>query len=186
MLTPLDALRSLHWYVAQHLLEYDENFDIRIEGEETDFERPSALVTTAGPNNMTGSHRITTNIRPHTVYIYPPRGATTKDAKFEAENLVHVCEQMFRIGGHQGHPARVPNFDWDEVPAGTPLPDDASPVAYLRVSSLGVDEHKDPDDPKLRTVVCDVRVTWTSEARPLATGPLLQSVGAKPADDGLS
>lgn len=166
-----DALRSLRYYVAQHLLEYSEDFDIRLAIEDDAWERPAAVVQSAGPAQLGNtSRRIATYLRPFAVYIYPVSKPDPKAAQLEATRIEGVVQQMFRVGGHLGHPSRIPLFDWSGIEDNDPL-GDADPTGYMSISDLNVDHRPDPDDEKLQTVIVNIRLGWRAPGEAAVEGP---------------
>lgn len=171
-----DALRSLRYYVAQHLLDYNADFDIRLAIEEDAWERPAAVVQSAGPVQLGNtSRRIATFIRPFALYIYPPTQPDAKAAQLEAARVENVVQQMFRVGGHGGYPARIPLYDWSEIANNDPL-GEADPTGYLTVADLNADHRPDPDDEKLQTIVVNLRVNWRAPAASQVEGPEIEEV----------
>lgn len=173
----IDITRSLRRYAWKHLEAYDEDFDVRLAIEEDAFERPMAVVQTAGPV-QTGNQgrRTTTFIRPFVIYAYPKEGATAKEAELNALQVEETLYKAFRQGGHYGHPARIPIHDWSEVDYDEALPDDAweGRIGYMRVTDCNVDHRPDPDDEKLQTVICNVRLDWLGYGEIPEDGPLAE------------
>jgi hypothetical protein len=171
-----NALRSLRYYVAQHLLDYNEDFDIRLAIEEDAWERPAATVQSAGPAELQNTtRRVATSIRPFAVYIYPAIQADAKAAQLEASRVEDAVQRMFRVGGFGGHPARVPLYDWSDVADNEAL-GEADPLGYMFVSDSNVDHRPDPDDERLQTVIVNVRLNWRSAAEVPSEGAEIETV----------
>lgn len=169
----IDVLRSLRYYLTQYLKAHDSDYDIRLAIEEDAFARPMGVVQTAGPAQMRNEgRRITTTIRPYAFYIYPPEGATVKEAELEVARVEGVIQQLFQVGGHGGHPSRIPLWDWDGLDDNDPL-GNREPVAYATVADCNVDHRADSDDEKLQTVFANVRLSWRGPAQGEVLGPLI-------------
>lgn len=178
---PRDVIRSIHYHVAQHVKAYDAEFDIRLAIEEDAWERPAAIVQTAGPAVLSNQgRRIAETIRPFVVYLYPKAGATPKLAELEAQRLEGALAKIFQVGGFGGHPARIPLFDWSEIADGEGLPDGTEHVAWLKVKDATVDHKPDPDDETLQTVYANLRVSWRGVGEPMPSGPTLESITTTP------
>jgi hypothetical protein len=178
---PRDALRSLHHYTAQHLLALDEEYDIRLAIEEDAWERPCAVVQSAGGISVGNrGRRVATSLRPYSIYVYPPAGSTAKDAEHIAARVEEQLAAMFQVGGYGGYPARIPNFDWADIDDDVGLPDDARPVAWLSVADASVDHKADPDDETLQTVWATIRLNWRGMGEPMPIGETLRSVSVEP------
>lgn len=177
---PRDITRSLHFHVMQFLKEYNNDYDIRIAIEEDAWERPAAIVQSAGPailNNR--GRRVAETIRPYSIYVYPQKGENPKLAELEALRVEGVIARIFQVGGNGGRPRRIPVFDWSEVLDTDGLPEGAEPVGFMRVTDASVDHKPDPDDENLQTVWATIRLNWRGVGEPKPGGPIIQSVSVE-------
>lgn len=163
----------------KHLRTEIPTIDVRLAIEEDAWQRPSAIVQTAGPALLSNtSRRISKYIRPFAIYIYPTEATDPREAELAAQRVENIVQRMFHKGGFQGHPARIPMWDWTEVADGTsleteliPAPDPEpvdykpqyrapDPIAYMRINDSNVDHRSDPQDEKLTTIIVNVRLEW--------------------------
>lgn len=168
--TNTDALRSVKRYVAAAL---GSEWEVRLSREEGAFDRPFARVwQVAGTTYpLTGGRWLADVVQPFVISAYPVMGATPDDALISAQAVEELLYVAFRSGVADGRPLRVPLYSYTDVAlngAGNPLP-----LAFMRVNDLSTQPFPDPDENRLWTVVCDVRLTWRrlSDARP-GTQPL--------------
>ncbi len=179
-----DIRMSLRYYIARHLRAYEPKYDVRMAIEEDAWERPCAVVQTAGPVIPTNvGYRIASNIRPFVAYVYPARGENPKLAELEAARVESVLKAAIQKGGHDGRPARVPVFDFDDIPdeggeeEWAELEASGDPMAYLTIMDASVDHKADPDDETLQTVWINIRLRWRAKGEEYKPSTTLQSVG---------
>lgn len=178
---PRDITRSLHYLIVQFLKEYSKDYDIRIAIEEDAWERPAAVVQTAGPAVLSNrGKRIAETVRPYSIYVYPAKSETPKLAELEAQRVEGILARVFQVGGHRSRPRRIPIYDWSEVEDTEGLPSEAEPIGFMKVTDANVDHKPDPDDETLQTVWATIRVNWRGTGEPLPGGPTLESVTIKP------
>lgn len=187
-----DATKSLRFYVMKHLRAEIPTIDVRLAIEEDAWQRPSAIVQTAGAAQLSNtSRRISMYIRPFAIYVYPEKANTAREAELAAQRVESIIQRAFRKGGFQGHPARIPMWDWTEIdegeslesvliPAPDPEPIDyepqyraPDPIAYMRVNDSNVDHRSDPQDEKLQTIITNIRLEWRDLAEVDAVGSLV-------------
>lgn len=163
----IDALRSVKRYVA---LALGDDWEIRLSREEGAFARPFARVwQVAGTTYpLTGGRWLADMTQPFVVAAYPPPGRDPDQAMLFAQRTENALYRAFRVGVADGRPLRVPLYNYFRVSdweAGTWYPH-----AFMRVNDISTQPFPDPDDNKLWTVVCDVRLTWRrlGETRPEA------------------
>lgn len=174
---PRDILRSLHYHVAQHLLDHDGNYDIRLAIEEQAWDRPCAVIQAAGPIQLQNQgRRIAVSTRPFAAYIYPAQGSTPKDAELEAQRVEAIVAQIFQVGGQGGYPMRIPLFDWEEIGDDEGLPGEAEPVAWMSVMDATTDHKADPDDETMQTIFMNFRVKWRDIGEPYPETETLEEV----------
>ena len=170
--TPVDALRSLKRYVAVAL---GDDWEVRLSREEGAFERPFARVVQAGAALYPkGGQFLSDVIQPFSVYAYPPSAATPDAALLIAQQTEDALYRAFQAGVEQGRPRRVPLYNYTDRGL-----DEAGiwmPRGFLRVDDLSTQPFVDPDDNKLWTIACDVRLTWRRAPVPSSTGPVLTDV----------
>lgn len=171
--TNTDALRSMKRYVA---LALGDAWEIRLSREEGAFERPFARVWQVAGTTYprTSSKWLADMVQPFVISAYPERGDTSDRALLAAQAVEEQMFQAFRRGIGDGRPFRIPLCDYSN----TSLSNGAEWVtnAFMRVTDLSTQPFPDPDDDKLWTVVCDVRVTWRRPAYIQPEGPVLQEL----------
>lgn len=162
-----DALRSVKRYVAVAL---GENWEVRLSREEGAFARPFCRVwQVAGSTySLTGGRWLADISQPFVIAAYPQRGRDPDDALLKAQKVENVLYRAFRVGVEDGRALRVPLYNyyrvknWDRG--------EWYPRAFMRVSDLATQPFVDPDDDKLWSVICDIRLSWRrlGETRPPA------------------
>lgn len=168
--THIDALRSLKAYTAVAL---GDEWEVRLSREEGAFARPFARVWQVAGSSypLTGGRWLADVIQPFVIAAYVPRGRDSDHALMNAQKVENDLYRAFRVGVGDGRAFRVPllNYyrvaDWERG--------NWYPKAFMRVADLATQPFADPDDDKLWTVTCDVRLTWrrVAETRP-QTAPL--------------
>jgi hypothetical protein len=116
--------------------------------------------------------------QPFVISAYPERGDNPDDALLSAQAVENTLYGAFRVGVGDGRPMRVPLCNYTGVP--TNGPGVWNPPIFMRVNDLSTQPFPDPDDNKLWTVVCDVRVTWRRIAAVLPDTPPLTGVSVAP------
>ena len=189
MRTSEDVLRSLKRYVSVAL----PAFEVRLSREEGAFERPFARVEQGGPGAYaTNTGQFLTDItQPFAVYAYPPRGSSPDQALVAAQQVEDALFVAFRVGvtdtttspAIPGRPLRVPLLDYASSPIGDgtqqDLPGVWFPQDYVRVIDMSLQPFADPDDNKLWTVSCQVRLAWRRAGAVIPTGPTLTGIGVE-------
>src|SRR5690606_12061576 len=102
--TKSDVVRSLRRHIANFL---DEDFDVRIESDDTTWTRPSCIIDTAA-QVPTGGPKIMDIVMPVTIFAYPKQQTDGEEAKLEAMRIEDQFIQAFRIGGSGARPCRIP------------------------------------------------------------------------------
>jgi hypothetical protein len=171
--TSTDALRSMKRYVA---IALGDAWEVRLSREEGAFERPFARVwQVAGTTYpLTGGKWLADMVQPFVISTYPPRGATPDDALLSAQAVENTLYRAFRVGVGDGKPLRVPLCNYTGVPHDQPGV--WNPPVYMRVNDLSTQPFPDPDDNKLWTVVCDVRLAWRRVAYTIPDSPAFKGV----------
>lgn len=194
MRSSVDALRSLHKYVARGLALGTgwDDWEVRYAWEEGTFRRPFARVGFAGPEQSTGSATLREIVRPFNILIHPPEADAADVALLQATEIGGVLTDLFERGVRwtepedpeqaasspvevRGAAMRVPLWDWAGVETWETTTRRA-PIDYLRVRDLSVNDVADPIDELRRAVGCDVRLTWMREGQQRDHGPLLRGV----------
>lgn len=179
--TKVDVIRSLKRYIVDFL---DEEFDVRIESEDTTWARPSVIIDTAA-QVPTGGPKIMDIVMPVTIFAYPEEKSSGEAAKLEALRVEDLFIQAFRIGGHGGRPCRTPLFsfdvmepvlDKDEKVIGEQLPEGAKPEGMIWLLDFNTDTRRDPEDEKLQTVIVEGRVRWTRPGEIRSTEPMAKDL----------
>lgn len=180
--TKSDAIRSLRRYITHFL---DDDFDVRIESDDTVWERPTCLIDTA-PQVITGGPKVMEIVMPVSIFAYPVEKENGEAAKIEAMRVEDLFVQAFRIGGNGGRPCRIPLFDYDsamepvlndnEEEIGQKLPDSVEPEGMLWLLDFNTDTRRDPEDEKLQTVLVDGRVRWARPGEVRDTEPLAKDL----------
>jgi hypothetical protein len=175
--TNTDALRSLKRYVAAAL---GDSFEVRLSREEGAFDRPFARVwQVAGTTYpLTGGKWLSDIVQPFVISAYPEPGETPDEALLGAQAVEETLYKAFRVGVNGGRPLRVPLLDYASVALDAPGVWMA-PI-FMRVTDLSTQPFPDPDESRLWTVVCDVRLTWRRLAATIPDSPLLTSVPVSP------
>jgi hypothetical protein len=163
-----DALRSLKRYVAAAL---GDAWEVRLSAEQGAFERPYARVRQVASATyiLTGGRFLADVNQPFEIIAYPLRGDDPEDAILRAQTVEDALFRTFRVGAENGRPLRVPLYNYDGVPLNQPGM--WVPRGFMRVADLSTQPFVDPDDNKLYSVVCDVRLSWRRLAEPTSTGP---------------
>lgn len=168
MRTKEDALRSLARYISESL---GEAWEVGLFADQGTFERPGVAVRTAGPMLVGGSRHTLDNTLPVAVYAYPEEGGSVEAGYVNAMATEESLWQAFNVGIAEGHPWRIPLYDYEGVPIteGSEMrryPD------YLRVVDLSIDSTQAPEDEMKWTVIASLRLTW-KRAGELAPGTRL-------------
>jgi len=169
----IDALRSVKRYVA---LALGDDWEVRLSREEGAFARPFARVwQVAGTTYpLTSGRWLADMTQPFVIAAYPPPGRDPDQAMLFAQRTENALYRAFRVGVADGRALRVPLYnyfhtkDWE---AGTWFP-----RAFMRVNDLSTQPFPDPDDNKLWTVVCDVRLQWRRIGETRPAGPRFAGV----------
>lgn len=168
MRTKLDAMRSLARYISECL---GEDWDVGVFAEQGTFSRPAVAVRTAGPMLTAGARHTLDNTLPVAIYAYPEEGESVEGGFTNAHAVEDLLWQAFNVGIGEGHPWRVPLYDYDGVPI-----DEGSELRrypdYLRVVDFSIDATQSPEDEMKWTVVLSLRVTWKRSGE-LPTGKRL-------------
>lgn len=168
-----DALRSLKRYVAVAL---GDEWEVRLSREEGAFERPFARVWQVAGSTypLTGGKWLADIVQPFVISAYPVAGETPDDALMSAQAIEDQLYRAFRVGGVGGGRAlRVPLCSYNGVALDEP---GTWTPAFMRVNDLSTQPFPDPDDNRLWTVVCDVRLTWRRLAETIPASASLNSV----------
>lgn len=171
----IDALRSVKRYVAVAL---GDDWEVRLSREEGAFARPFARVWAVAGSSypLTGGRWLADLTQPFVIVAYPERGRDPDEALLKAQKVENLLYRAFRVGVENGRAMRVPLYNYYRVKhwdAGSWYP-----RAFMRVNDLSTQPFPDPDDNKLWSVVCDVRLAWRRVAETLPQAPVLGGVTA--------
>jgi hypothetical protein len=111
--------------------------------------------------------------------LYPSAGAETAEAAMlEATDLMGLLLRGLRgerrVG--DGHPLRIPLYDYDGVDLESGATQRRLPSDYLRVEALSPRPLPDAADPRRVAVVCDMRVEWRVPVSPRGGRRLVDSL----------
>lgn len=175
--TASDALRSLKRYVS---LALGDDWEVRLGREEGAFERPFARVWQVAGSTYptTGGKWLSDIVQPFVISAYPLRAETSDGAVMGAQAVEDTLYRAFRVGVGDGRALRVPLCNYTGV--ALDQPGVWFPVGYMRVNDLSTQPFPDPDDDKLWTVVCDVRLTWRRLAETIPSSGVLDGVTISP------
>jgi hypothetical protein len=175
--TSTDALRSLKRYVA---LALGDPWEVRLSREEGAFDRPFARVWQVAGSTypLTSGKWLADIVQPFVVSAYPEPGMTVDESLLAAQAVEEAFFLAFRAGVGDGHPMRVPLYNYTGVALDEPGV--WMPKGFMRVNDLSTQPFPDPDDNLLWTVVCDVRLTWRRLAQTIPETPTLTSVPLTP------
>lgn len=165
MRTTRDAIRSLARYMTE---AFGDDWEIGYFSQQGTFARPGVAVRTTGPLLSGGSRHTLDLTQPMAVYVYPPEKDTVEETFDSVMSAEETLWQAFNVGIGEGHPFRVPLYDYEGVPI-----DEGSILRrypdYLRVVDCSIDRSQSADDEKKWTVTAELRVTWRRTGE-LATG----------------
>ena len=169
----IDALRSVKRYVAVAL---GDNWEVRLSRDEGAFARPFARVWQVAGTTYprTGGRWVADMVQPFVIAAYPAPGRDAEQSMLFAQKTENDLYRAFRVGVADGRALRVPLYnyyrveDWEQ---GTWYP-----RAFMRVEDLSTQPFPDPDDIRLWTVVCDVRLAWRRIAEVMPDTPVVQGV----------
>lgn len=168
MRTKNDALRSVARYMNE---AFGEGWEVGYFAEQGVFSRPGVAVRSAGPLLTAGSRHTLDNTLPVAVYAYPAEGDTIEEGYANTTAAEESLWQAFNVGIGEGHPWRIPLYDYEGVPV-----DRSSSLRrypdYLRVVDLSIDSAQSPEDQQKWTVTASLRLTWKRTGE-LATGKRL-------------
>lgn len=166
------ALRSVKRYVAAAL---GDDWEVRLSREEGAFARPFCRVwQVAGTTYpLTGGRWLADLSQPFVIAAYPERRHTPDQALLAAQRVENTLYRAFRVGVGDGRPFRVPLVNYEGVPEDQP--GEWHPRAFMRLADLSTQPFPDPDDDKLWTVVCDIRLTWRRVAE-TTDGPIMRNL----------
>jgi hypothetical protein len=151
---------------------------VRLSRDQGAFVRPFARVwAVAGTTYpLTGGRWLADMVQPFVIASYPPKGRDPDQALLFAQKVENTLYKAFRVGVGEGRALRVPLYNYYRVKdweAGTWFP-----RAFMRVEDLSTQPFPDPDDDKLWTVTCDVRVAWRRVAETIPEAPVLRGVNS--------
>lgn len=172
MRTSLDILRSLKKYVAQAL---GEKWEVRLLVEEGTFGRPAVQVMEATGQTLTGPSHITDVVQTFMIHAFPVKRSTVMESLIEAAEAEDILVRAFRIGIGEGRTARVPIYDYDDVPhdAGSTT---RAKQDYARILDLEISRTQSPEDELLFTVSAEVRLGWRRDGRLPSVGRVAKEV----------
>lgn len=177
-----DVWRSVARYTSLAL----PDFEVVMAVGEGEASRPYARVVPSTPvaSSPHGARHVEL-IRGFAITAFPTSFPVTPTAALtEAERVAAKLREAFGAGiqsefFHAGrrHPKRVPLYDYDGVPFGSPA---VEHVGFARVLDLSVGALADPADENLYVVVADVRLGWSEGIAAEQTAPLVEGVTLHP------
>lgn len=175
-----DALRSVKRYVAVAL---GDEWEVRLSREEGAFKRPFCRVwQVAGTEYpLTGGRFLADMTQPFVIAAYPPRGRDPDHALLGAQKVENTLYRAFRVGVENGRARRVPLYNYYRVKNWEV--GNWYPRAFMRVNDLATQPFPDPDDDKLWTVICDIRLAWRRIGETWPAAPAFQGVRLSKAKD---
>lgn len=162
----VDALRSLKRYVA---LGLGDDWEVRLAVEQGTFSRPAAQVLAATPQQISGPKYVMDIVQTFAIHAFPEPGNSVEESLFIAAEAEDSLLTALRIGVGDGHAARVPLYDYenvafDEGSTNRNYPD------YARVLDFSLNRIQNPSDELLFTVSAEVRLGWRRNGLVASTG----------------
>lgn len=178
--TATDIYRSLKKQIAVIL---GDAWDVRLVEEEGTFSRPSALVVPTAPATAAeDSQFFASMLQPFAIYAYPEvsEDGAAGPARMNALLVEDVLLHGLRFGVGEGRPMRVPLYSYNGVDLLTTA-DERGYADFARITDLSVGSLQDPNDRKLWTVTCEIRLSWRRTPQvSSAPGTVVESVTAQP------
>lgn len=97
-------------------------------------------------------------IKPYTITVYPSNEGTPRECAVRADRVEATLLDAMANGIDPGGALMIPLYDYEGLELNEPGPDD--PHDFLRVADYPIRKIADPEDERLWTVVCDLRVNW--------------------------
>lgn len=172
MRTSIDVLRSLKRYVS---IALGDEWEVRLLVEEGTFQRPAAQVMEATGQTLTGPSHTFEAVQTFMVHAFPRSRDTVMESLVEAGKCEDALVRAFRIGVDKGRAARIPLYDYEEVPhtAGSTSRLDQD---FARILDLEISRTQSPQDELLFTVSAEVRLGWRRDGRLPSVGRVAQEI----------
>lgn len=140
-------------------------WDVRFWHERGEFTLPYAIVKAVTPARASGNAMWSRLTQPMHISVFPVDSPTAEDAQLRAELVREQLLHGFVDGVGLGHPFRVPLYDYNLVPDNETT-DERDESDFLTVEDVSVETLVEPDDPRLVSVVADLRVAWWRVTNP--------------------
>jgi hypothetical protein len=161
MRTSYDVLRSLKRFGSVIL---GDDYEIHEAGDEGATARPMMMVKPTATATISGPRHTMEYTQPFALYAYPEPGETPYESLHVASTVEEGLITAFRIGGiGEGHPGRVPLYDYDSVGADEGS-DARNEPDYARLLDFNIERMQSVEDELLWTVTAEVRLGWYRSA----------------------